>query len=101
MALALGGVVATAGCASTGPGAPPAGTLEKIKATKTIALGYRDSSLPFSYAGPSKEPMGYSVDLCTRVVEDLRTELKRPERSISSADPRPIPCHARSGWTSA
>jgi ABC-type amino acid transport substrate-binding protein len=79
MALALGGVVAMAGCASMGPGAPPSGTLEKIKATKTIALGYRDSSVPFSYAGPTKEPMGYSVDLCTRVVQDLRSELKLPD----------------------
>jgi ABC-type amino acid transport substrate-binding protein len=79
MALALGGVVATAGCASMGPGAPPSGTLEKIKATKTIALGYRDSSVPFSYAGPTKEPMGYSVDLCMRVVQDLRSELKLPD----------------------
>jgi glutamate/aspartate transport system substrate-binding protein len=79
LALALGGVVAAAGCASMGPGAPPSGTLEKIKATKTIALGYRDSSVPFSYAGPAKEPMGYSVDLCMRVVEDLRSELKLPD----------------------
>ncbi len=79
MALALGGVVATAGCASMGPGAPPSGTLEKVKATKTIALGYRDSSVPFSYAGPTKEPMGYSVDLCLRVVQDLRSELKLPD----------------------
>ena len=83
VALALGGVVATAGCASTGPSAAPPGplegTLEKIRATKTIALGYRDSSVPFSYAGPTKEPMGYSVDLCTRVVEDLRSELKLPD----------------------
>jgi len=79
IALALGGVVATAGCASMGPGAPPSGTLEKIKATKTIALGYRDSSVPFSYAGPTKEPMGYSVDLCLRVVQDLRSELKLPD----------------------
>ena len=79
MALALGGVVATAGCASMGPGAPPSGTLDKIKATKTIALGYRDSSVPFSYAGPAKEPMGYSVDLCMRVVQDLRSELKLPD----------------------
>jgi glutamate/aspartate transport system substrate-binding protein len=79
MALALGGVLATAGCASMGPGAPPSGTLEKIKATKTIALGYRDSSVPFSYAGPTKEPMGYSVDLCMRVVQDLRSELKLPD----------------------
>lgn len=77
--LALGSVLGIAtGCASMGPGTPSS-TLEKIKATKTIALGYRDSSVPFSYAGPTKEPMGYSVDLCTRVVEDLRRELKRPE----------------------
>ncbi|HYR70573.1 MAG TPA: amino acid ABC transporter substrate-binding protein, partial [Candidatus Acidoferrum sp.] len=86
MALALGGVVATAGCASMGPGAPPSGTLEKIKATKTIALGYRDSSVPFSYAGPTKEPMGYSVDLCMRVVQDLRSELK-----LADLQPRWVP----------
>jgi ABC-type amino acid transport substrate-binding protein len=77
--LALGGVLGlAAGCASMGP-ERPSSTLEKIKATKTIGLGYRDSSVPFSYAGPTKEPMGYSVDLCTRVVEDLRRELKLPD----------------------
>jgi ABC-type amino acid transport substrate-binding protein len=83
LALVLGGVMATAGCASMGPGAPPAGTLEKIRTTKTIALGYRDSSVPFSYAGPTKEPMGYSVDLCTRVVEDLRRDLKLPDLQVT------------------
>ena len=77
--LALGGMMVTAGCASMAPEAKSAGTLERIKATKTIALGYRDSSVPFSYAGPAKEPMGYSVDLCTRVLEDLRSELKLPD----------------------
>jgi glutamate/aspartate transport system substrate-binding protein len=83
LALALGGVVATAGCASMGPGAPPAGTLEKIRTAKAIALGYRDSSVPFSYAGPTKEPMGYSVDLCTRVVEDLRRDLNLPDLQVT------------------
>jgi ABC-type amino acid transport substrate-binding protein len=83
LALTLGGMVATAGCASMGPGAPSAGTLEKIRTTKTIALGYRDSSVPFSYAGPTKEPMGYSVDLCTRVVEDLRRDLKLPDLQVT------------------
>jgi glutamate/aspartate transport system substrate-binding protein len=81
-ALVLGGLVATAGCASVAPSAPPAGTLDKIKTTKTIALGYRDSSVPFSYTGPTKEPMGYSVDLCLRVVEDLRAELKLPDLQV-------------------
>jgi ABC-type amino acid transport substrate-binding protein len=83
LALVLGGVMVTAGCASMGPGAPPAGTLEKIRTTKTIALGYRDSSVPFSYAGPTKEPMGYSVDLCTRVVEDLRRDLNLPDLQVT------------------
>ena len=83
LALVLGGVMATAGCASMGPGAPPAGTLEKIRTTKTIALGYRDSSVPFSYAGPTKEPLGYSVDLCTRVVEDLRRDLTLPDLQVT------------------
>jgi glutamate/aspartate transport system substrate-binding protein len=83
LALVLGGAMATAGCASMGPGTPPAGTLEKIRATKTIALGYRDSSVPFSYAGPTKEPMGYSVDLCTRVVEDLRRDLTLPDLRVT------------------
>ena len=83
LALVLGGVMVTAGCASMGPGAPPAGTLEKIRTTKTIALGYRDSSVPFSYSGPTKEPMGYSVDLCTRVVEDLRRDLTLPDLQVT------------------
>ncbi len=82
LALALGGVVAMAGCASTRPGAPPSGTLEKIKATKTIALGHRDSSIPFSYVGPAREPIGYSVDLCARVVEDLRRDLALPDLQV-------------------
>jgi glutamate/aspartate transport system substrate-binding protein len=79
LVLALSGVVVTTGCASMGPGSPPSATLEKIKTTKTIALGYRDSSIPFSYAGPGQEPMGYSVDLCRRVVDDLRRDLALPD----------------------
>lgn len=81
VALALGGALATSGCAgwARSEPAPPPTTLEKIKATKTIALGYRDSSVPFSFAGPTQAPMGYSVDLCTRVLEDLRRDLGLPD----------------------
>lgn len=77
--LTLMAAVGLTGCASMGPAPRPVATLEKIKATKTIALGFRDSSIPFSYVGPTKEPMGYSVDLCLRVVEDLRRDLKLPD----------------------
>ena len=46
--------------------APPqvqaAGTLDKIKASKTLSLGYRQTSVPFSYAGGDRQPWGYSVE---------------------------------------
>jgi glutamate/aspartate transport system substrate-binding protein len=51
------------------------GTLKKIKDTKTISLGYRDSSPPFSSVGSDNKPAGYSIDLCLRVVEALKQQL--------------------------
>lgn len=79
-ALTLATVVLLTGCASTGGSSPtPAGTLDKIRASKTITLGYRDSSVPFSYVDSNKQPLGYSVDLCNAVVDDLRRELKLPD----------------------
>lgn len=78
--LALALTAALAGCASTGGGAAaPMATLDRIKATKTILLGYRDSSVPFSFVDRSQAPAGYSVDLCQRVVEELRRDLKLPD----------------------
>ncbi|HRD94750.1 MAG TPA: amino acid ABC transporter substrate-binding protein, partial [Accumulibacter sp.] len=47
--------------------AEAAGTLDKIRASQTISLGYREASIPFSYTGQDRQPWGYSVDLCTRV----------------------------------
>src|SRR5262249_59614787 len=51
------------------------GTLKKIKDTGTIALGYRESSLPFSYLNRRQQPIGYSIDLCREIVEDVSAEL--------------------------
>jgi len=52
-----------------------AGTLEKINAAQTIAIGYRSASLPFSYRSPAGVPIGYSIDLCQEIVKDVRAEL--------------------------
>jgi len=52
-----------------------AGTLKKIKDTGTITLGYRESSLPFSYLNKRQQPIGYSIDLCREIVEEAATEL--------------------------
>jgi glutamate/aspartate transport system substrate-binding protein len=51
------------------------GTLKKIRDTGTITLGYRESSLPFSYLNHRQQPIGYSMDLCREAVEQVSTEL--------------------------
>jgi glutamate/aspartate transport system substrate-binding protein len=51
------------------------GTLKAVRDTATIKFGYRESSLPFSYLNKVKQPIGYSIDLCREVAEDVSTEL--------------------------
>jgi len=77
-------VLVSTGCASTqgGSSAASSGTLDRIKATKTLNLGYRDSSVPFSFAGPEQKPTGYSVDLCNRVADDLKRDLQIPDLAV-------------------
>jgi ABC-type amino acid transport substrate-binding protein len=67
-------LVAASGCATVNSQTAPASTLDKLTATRTIALGHRESSIPFSYVGSDKTPMGYSVDLCTRIAADLQRQ---------------------------
>jgi glutamate/aspartate transport system substrate-binding protein len=50
------------------------GTLQKIKSTKAISIGFRDASVPFSYLN-GRTSVGYSIDLCLEIVEDIRGEL--------------------------
>jgi glutamate/aspartate transport system substrate-binding protein len=56
-------------------GQQPQSTLEKIKKAKTITMGYRESSFPFSFIGEDKKPAGYSVDLCTRIAAGIQQQL--------------------------
>jgi len=62
------------------PGVAPAqeltGTLKKIKDSGTIAIGYREQSVPFSFRGPDGKPAGYSVDLCQRIAAGIQQQLK-------------------------
>jgi glutamate/aspartate transport system substrate-binding protein len=58
------------------------GTLKKIHDSKTVTLGYRASSIPFSYLDSTGEPIGYSIDLCNAVVDDIREALEGLEPKI-------------------
>lgn len=66
-------------------------TLARIQRTGVVLVGVREASVPFSYQDAQKQPIGYSVDLCMRVVDALRAELKLPKLqhrfvTLASAD---------------
>lgn len=55
------------------------GTLKKIKESGTITLGYRDASLPFSYLNDAQQPIGYSIELCQKIVDQIKVNLGEPD----------------------
>lgn len=57
-------------------------TLEKIKAARSITLGHRESSIPFSYYDDRQQVVGYSHDLMLRVVEAVKAELALPSLAV-------------------
>jgi glutamate/aspartate transport system substrate-binding protein len=52
------------------------GTLKKVKETGAITIGYRDSSIPFSYLDDNQKPIGFAIDICYKIVEAVQKELK-------------------------
>jgi ABC-type amino acid transport substrate-binding protein len=52
-------------------------TLDKVRKTGVITLGYIDGAAPFSFTDGNGEPQGYSVELCRRVADGIAAELKR------------------------
>jgi glutamate/aspartate transport system substrate-binding protein len=59
------------------------GTLKKIQDGKTVTLGYRESSIPFSYVNKVGDPIGYSIDLCNAVVDEVSKELEGVEIAVN------------------
>src|SRR5579862_6903468 len=74
----LAGGIATAVCAQE-----LSGTLKKVKDTGAFTLSFRDSSIPFSYLDENHQPVGYAMDLCMKVVEAIKTELKMPNLQVN------------------
>jgi glutamate/aspartate transport system substrate-binding protein len=72
--LLAGALLATAAVAQTGgEGLSP--TLAAIKKDHVVRLGYRESSPPFSFMDPSNRPIGYSLELCEAVVDEIGIEV--------------------------
>ena len=71
-------VVAVAALAAL-PGAASAQdgpVMKRIAETKTITIGHRDASVPLSYLGPDGKAQGYSIDICLKIADAAKEELK-------------------------
>jgi glutamate/aspartate transport system substrate-binding protein len=58
------------------------GTLKKIRDTGVIKIGHRDASIPFSYLDEKQQPIGYGVDICLKIADAIKANLKMPNLKI-------------------
>ncbi len=58
-------------------------TLARIKERKTIVIAHREASIPISYLSEDSKPIGYAMDICSKVVERIKRELKLPQLAVS------------------
>jgi ABC-type amino acid transport substrate-binding protein len=59
-----------------------AATLDRLRASGVIKIGYRSDAPPFSYASSVDEPAGYTVALCREVAARIKEQLKLDKLSI-------------------
>ncbi len=84
---------------STATATAQAGTLERIKGSGTITIGYRDDQFPFAYLAADGKPIGYTLDLCRRIVALLQDQPGKPAVQLRM---RPsIPATASPWWPMA
>jgi len=74
---------AVASLALAAPALAQEGTIKKIKETGTITIGHRDASIPFSYYDENQKPIGYAMDICNQIVEDVKKDLNMPNLKVA------------------
>ena len=75
--------------------AQPATTLDKVKASGSFAVAYRESSIPFSYLDDKAQPTGFGWEICGRIVDQVkkatgRKDLKVQTQAVTSANRIPL-----------
>ena len=74
------GLASIAGLAAANADEGP--TLQKIRKSAAVTIGYRDAAIPFSYAGAEQKPIGFSLDLCGLITEKVKEKLRLSEIKI-------------------
>ena len=57
--------------------------VKKLRATNAITMGYRETLLPTSYLDDNKKPTGYAVEMCLRIIDEVKKELKLPDLNVN------------------
>lgn len=79
--LALGATLALGASLGLQAGAQES-TLKKVKDSGSITIGHRDASLPLSYLDDNQKPIGFAMDLCHRIVDAVKADLKMPKIDV-------------------
>jgi len=58
-------------------------TLDKVKASGTITLAYRESSIPFSYLDDKAQPVGFGYEICQKIVDEVKKATGRPDLKVA------------------
>jgi len=57
-------------------------TLAKIQSVNLIAIGHRETSVPFSYVDANNDVVGFSQDLCNKVIDAVKAKTKHPDLRV-------------------
>src|SRR5258708_7667682 len=79
----LKAAVAALACALISAPALAQSTVDKIKQAGAITIGHRDASIPFSYYDDQQRVVGYTMEICMRIVDDLKKDLNMPGLKVN------------------
>ncbi len=70
-------------------------TFKKVKDSGSITMGHREASIGFSYTEGGSKPLGYSIDICNRIIDEMKKELKMSSieikyQNVTSANRIPL-----------
>lgn len=69
-------------CGTAQAQSPAGGTLKKIRDSGSITYGHREASFGFSYLDGGGKPVGYSIDICNRILEAIKAELQLQQIAV-------------------
>ena len=61
------------------------GTLQKAKETNTLVIGFQEGSIPFSYLDANQKPIGYTLDICLKIADEVKKQINAPDLKVEYA----------------